>query len=51
MQHSTWDDDENDECADLHENTEDCAHDWDAFDASIRSDDAHWHEYTGARRD
>lgn len=50
MQHSTWDDVEIDD-AETHEECGDPGEDWDAFDASIRSDDAHWHEVAGAQRD
>lgn len=51
MQHSTWDDDENGECAELHENAEENTTDWDDFDASIRSDSDAWRERAGAHRD
>ena len=50
-QHSTWDDDETE--ITMHDNGEgdDDGTDWEAFDASIRSDDAQWHERVGALRD
>lgn len=51
-QHSTWDDDEIE--ITIHDNGEgddDDTTDWDDFDRSIRSDDAHWHERVGAGRD
>ena len=50
MQHSTWDDDEMDS-TEIHVECGDPGEDWDAFDRSIRSDDACWHERAGAHRD
>lgn len=49
-QHYTWDDDE-DEITMPDDGDDDDTTDWDAFDRSIRSDDAHWHERVGADRD